>query len=208
MTNPSLKEFCNFYLPKNLIEKRTCFKSTDNPNVIDLLLTNKPRSFCNSDTLETGLSDFHKLTLTVLKTNFKNQLKQLLKLQEFFKWLFRADLIKLLSNNSTPEDDLIGFLDACKKSLDYHTPPKKKYITANQAPFMTKELNKEIIDRSSLRNKFPRFRLEENKKAYNKQRNRCITLVRNAKKSHYSNLDIKGINDNKQFWKIVKPLFS
>ena len=31
--------------------------------------------------------------------------------------LFRADLIKELSNNSIPEDDLIGFLDASKKSL-------------------------------------------------------------------------------------------
>ena len=82
------------------------------------------------------------------------------------------------------EDDLIGFLDACKKSLDYHTPPKKKYIRANQAPFMTKELNKEIMTRSRLRNKFLRFRCEENKKAYNEQRNqgnRCVKLVRNAK---------------------------
>ena len=85
--------------------------------------------------------------------------------------------MELLSNNSIPQDDLIGFLDACKKSLDYLAPPKKKYITANQASFMTKELNKEIMTRSRLRNKFPRFRLEENKKAYNEQRNRCITLV-------------------------------
>ena len=106
------------------------------------------------------------------------------------------------------EDDLIGFLDTCKKSLDYHPPPKKKYIRANQAPFMTKELNKEIMTRSRLRNKFLRFRCEENKKTYNKQRNRCVKLVRNTKKSHYSDFDIKGVNDKKKFWKIVKPLFS
>ena len=49
---------------------------------------------------------------------------------------------------------------------------------------MTKELNKEIMTRSRLRNKFLRFRCEENKKAYNEQRNqgnRCVKLVRNAK---------------------------
>ena len=39
--------------------------------------------------------------------NFKN----------FSNELFCADLIKELSNNSIPEDDLIGFLDASKKSL-------------------------------------------------------------------------------------------
>ena len=78
----------------------------------------------------------------------------------------------------------------------------------DQASFMTKELNKEIMIRSRLSNKFLRSRSEENKKAYNEQRNRCVTLVRNPKKSHYSNLDIKDVYDNKKFWKIVKPLFS
>ena len=85
MADPSLKEFCNLYSLKNLIKNLTCFINPGNPKVIDLLLTNKPRIFCNFDTLETGLSDFHKLTLTVLKTYFKKQSKQLSKLQEFFK---------------------------------------------------------------------------------------------------------------------------
>ena len=46
------------------------------------------------------------------------------------------------------------------------------------------------------------------KKAYNEQRNRCVKLVRSAKKAHYGNLSIKNVNDNKKLWKIVKPLFS
>ena len=87
ITDPSLKEFCYLYSLKNSIKKPTCFKSPDNPNVIDLLLTNRPSSFCNSDTLEAGPSDFHKLTLIVLKTYFEKSTKndQLSKLQEFFK---------------------------------------------------------------------------------------------------------------------------
>ena len=68
---------------------------------------------------------------------------------------------------------------------------------------MTKELIKEIMTRSRLRNKFLRFRSEENKKAYNEQRNRCVKLARNAKKSHYNNFDIKDVNASKNFWKIV-----
>ena len=101
-----------------------------------------------------------------------------------------------------------GFLGACKKSLDYQAPRKKKYTRANQAPFLTKEINKEIMTRSRLRNKFLRCRSDENKKAYNEQRNRCVKLVRSAKKAHYSNLSIKDVNDNKNILKIVKPLFS
>ena len=118
-----------------------------------------------------------------------------------------ANLIKELSNNSISEDDLIGSLEACIKSLGYHAPLKSKYFRANQTSFMTKELNKEVMTRSRLRNKFRPFRFEENKKAYNEQRNRYVTLLRNAKKSHFSNLDIKEVNDNKNFWKLVKPLF-
>ena len=74
MPNPSLKEFCYLYSLKNLIKNPTCFKNpADNPKVMDLLLTNRPRSFCNSVTLEARLSDFHKLTLTVLQTYFKKE---------------------------------------------------------------------------------------------------------------------------------------
>ena len=77
--------------------------------------------------------------------------------KNFSNELFRTDLIKELSNNSLPEDDLIGFLDACKKPLGCHALPKKKYIRASQVPFITKEINKETITRSRLRDKFLRY---------------------------------------------------
>ena len=121
---------------------------------------------------------------------------------------FRTNLINEISSSGILEGDLTGFLDACKKSLDYQAPRKKKYTRANQASFLTKEINKEILIRSILRNKFLRCRSDESKKAYNEQRNRCVKLVRSAKKAYYNNLSIKDVNDNKKFWKIVKPLFS
>ena len=67
---------------------------------------------------------------------------------------------------------------------------------ANQAPFMTKELNKEIMTRLRLRNRFLRFRSEENKKKYNEQWKHWVKLVRNAKKSNYSNFERMDV-DNK-----------
>ena len=72
MADTNVKDFCNSYFLKKLIKKPTCFKNPESPTTTDLILTNRPRSFCNSDTLETGLLDFHKLTVTVLKTFFKN----------------------------------------------------------------------------------------------------------------------------------------
>ena len=75
---------------------------------------------------------------------------------------FRTDLINEISRNGILEGDLTGFLDACKKSLDYPATRKKKYIRANQAPFLTKKINKEIMTRSRLRNKFLRCRSDKN----------------------------------------------
>ena len=50
------------------ISKPTCYKNPDNPSCIDLILTNCPNYFQNSSTFETRLSDFHKLTLTLFKS--------------------------------------------------------------------------------------------------------------------------------------------
>ena len=67
----SVKDFCDFYHLRSLINVPTCFKNYNNPTCIDLILTNRARSFQNSCTIETGLSDFHKMIVTVMKTTFR-----------------------------------------------------------------------------------------------------------------------------------------
>ena len=86
-----------------------------NPKTIDLILTNRPRSFCNSDTLKTGLPDFHKLTVTVLKMFFKRQSPNVISYQNYKNFSndsFGTNLINEISSNGILERDLIGFLDA------------------------------------------------------------------------------------------------
>ena len=69
-----MKDFCDIYNLQNLINEPTWFKSVQNPTSIDLILTNKSESVENSFALETGLSDHHKMVITVLKTHF-NKIK-------------------------------------------------------------------------------------------------------------------------------------
>ena len=66
----NLYNFMSVHNLKTLIKPKTCFKNPENPTCIDLILTDAPRSFQNSGVFETGLSDFHKLTITVLKQYF------------------------------------------------------------------------------------------------------------------------------------------
>ena len=85
---------------------------------------------------------------------------------------------------------------------------KKQYVRANQAPFMNKKINKEIMRRSRLRNKFLNTKSDIDRKAYNKQRNLCVSLIRSEKNNFFSNINTSDITDNKTFWKTVKPFFT
>ena len=55
--------FCAIYHLKSLVKESTCYKNLDKPACIDLILTNSPRQFQATLTLETGLSDFHKMSV-------------------------------------------------------------------------------------------------------------------------------------------------
>ena len=59
-----------------------------------------------------------------------------------------------------------------------------------------------------MRNKFLKTRSNEDKKAYNTQRNYCLALVRKAKKDYYNNLGSKNVTDNKTFSKLLNLFFS
>ena len=65
--------FCAIHKFKSLIKEPTCYKNHDDPTYIDLILTNWIQHFQASSILETGLSDFHKMILTVLKSEVPHQ---------------------------------------------------------------------------------------------------------------------------------------
>ena len=73
---------------------------------------------------------------------------------------------------------------------------------------MNKKLSKEIMKRSRLRNKFLNTKSDIDRKAYNKQHNYVVSLLRNEKMNFYSNLDAKVVTDDRTFWKTVKQRLS
>ena len=69
-TEPVLSEFLTNYDCKNLVNDKTCFKNPEYPRCIDLFITNSIMSFQNTTAVVTGLSDFHKMIVTVCKNSF------------------------------------------------------------------------------------------------------------------------------------------
>ena len=72
ISDSSMESFYTINNFKCIIKEPTCYKNPDNPTCIDLILTNCPKNFQESSTLETGISDFYKMVLTVFKSEAPN----------------------------------------------------------------------------------------------------------------------------------------
>ena len=68
---------------------------------------------------------------------------------------FRSDICKMNLNTTDLEGSMKTVFHIFNNK---HAPIKRKYIRANEAPFMTKDLHKGIMKRSKLRNKFLKSR--------------------------------------------------
>ena len=112
----------------------------------------------------------------------------------------------MTSENNGLEFD--RFKAALDEAIQRHAPIKKGYIRANQAPFINKNINKGIMKRPRLRNKFLYTKSDNDRKVCIKQRNLFVSLIRSEKKNFLSNINTSDITDNKTFWKTVKPFFT
>ena len=67
------------------------------------MITNVPRSFQSTCVVETGLSDFHMMTLTVMKKRFKKFQPKIINYRSYNNFrneAFRETLLKILSKEN------------------------------------------------------------------------------------------------------------
>ena len=66
--------FVKSIMKDNLIkDNKTCFKNPTKPTCTDLIVTNRPKGLQDTVVFETGLSDFHKMCVTVMKMYYAKQ---------------------------------------------------------------------------------------------------------------------------------------
>ena len=202
--NEPVETFCSSYNLHNLIKEKTCFKGP--PKCYDLILTNYKHNFQNTLVVTTGFSDFHKMTVTVLKTEFVKSDPIQINYRDYKKYNavnFSEDLWNRLNSDISFSKDYSKFQNVLGEVLNKHAPLKKKYLRANNSPFMTKQLRKMIMNRSRCKN------------AYFKNKTSCklgkilsVRVTQKVKREYFENLNINFVNENKTFWKTVKPYFS
>ena len=127
----AIKTFLVVHGLKNLVNVNTCFKSLEKPRCIDLFLTNNYRSFLNTCALSSGLSDFHNLVVTVMKTTFpKANPKKIFyrKYKNFDVSNFNNHLIHHLSAHAETRTSFKKFQEIILHELNIHAPWKKNLL--------------------------------------------------------------------------------
>jgi len=145
-TENTMIDFCDTYGLSNLIKEPTCYKNLKNPSCIDLILTNKTKSFQHSNVYETGLSDFHKLTVTVLKMSYQKLKPIIISYRDYKNYNndeFRKDLMENIYPNCSHLSEEI-FEKTFLHILNLHAPLKHKYIRGNQQPFLIKNYQRQL----------------------------------------------------------------
>ena len=155
-----MKNLCDINCLKRLIKGRTCFKYPDKPTCIDLIFPNRSKLLQHNNAFQTGLSNFHRLTVTEFKIGFQKLVIAYRDYKNFDDTKFRSDIVTAMFN----VDDFGIHESTIFNIFNLHVPKKKKYIRANEAPFMSKELLKAIMKRPRLKNIFLKHQSNTDKK--------------------------------------------
>ena len=97
---------------------------------IYLILTNSPRQFQATLTLETGLADFHKMTVAAFKSEFPHQKPKMISYRNykhFDRNNFEKEIKSTLIIQKISPKDFSAFKNIVLEALNLHAPLKTKY---------------------------------------------------------------------------------
>ena len=134
-------EFLNLNGLTSLIKKPICFMNPEKPTIIALILTNQSSCFQHSKVFEAGPSGFHLLTGTEFKMSFQKLQTKILNYKEYKNF-----------DKSSNTTDLHRFKKTVFCIFHKHAPIKRKYIRANGALSMTKDLHKANYEKIRTKN--------------------------------------------------------
>ena len=145
-----LTDFCDLFVLSNLVKVKACTKSMYG-TTLDIMLTNKPRNFYNTSAVITGLSECHKLIQSCSRAQFKRLSPKKIIYRDykmFDEAKFVPDVDQKMIKGSPYQhgEAFTVFSLVFRDVVDRNTPLKQKMVRGNNTPFMTKQLNKAIID--------------------------------------------------------------
>ena len=210
-----LKQFSIVHNLTQLIKEPTRIPSN---TLLDPLLTNVPNLVTESGVMDPFCSD-HKpvygcLDLTVTKsTTFKRTVWDL---QHANFELFRENLIEVDWDEVVEVDDpdtaAIRFTETFMEVAKQSIPSKTCTIRQGDKPWMHNQIRTEIRRRKRFHKKAKNTNSQDDWRKFRTQRNKVITLVREAKANHQNKIIVNINNPNdvspREWWKLCKSVYS
>ena len=210
-----LSQLCDSYDLKQLIKNPTCFKSLENPTLLDVILTSNPKSIKQTINIAIGISDFHNYISASTKIKCPTDEIKSVHYRSFKK--FSEE--KFIKDVESAPFHVSEIFDNANDQLWFHNsllldivnanaPKKQKFIKHKQLPYMNDNLRKAINVKASLCRKFQRTKTQENWDKFRKQRNLVNKLKRSSLNQYFQKNCNNTTNKNKHFWDIVKPFMT
>ena len=158
-----MKSFCENCGLKNLIRQPTYYKNPSNPVCIDLILINVPRSFQNTCVVETGLSDFHSMTLIVMRKSFKKNQPKIINYRSYKNFSnekYRETLISPLIVTERFEQRNEQHYDLRKNSQFTIPPIRTVYHGSESISFLGPKIWNILPDRLKNVNSIEAFKIQ------------------------------------------------
>ncbi len=197
----------------NLVKDPTCNKGK--PSLIDLIITNKPKRFTNTVSVDTELSDFHNLVCTSSKFHvnaYKSTTFNYRSYKHFNANSFINDIslvpYQVIDIFDDVDDSYWLWNELTLQVVNDHAPIKSRTIKGNRIPYMNGQLRRAINVRNMFKRKYNRCPNTINWKAYRQQRN-VVTKLRKKSMGNYLRDSCNNNNGKgKEFWNAIKPLIS
>ena len=158
---------------------------------------------------ETGFSDHHHLIYTILNSTYVKLPPKTIRYRKYKNFQmeeFQRELqIKL---SETTHADYQVLHSVIVNVLQKHAPLKQRVVRGNNKPHVKADLRRAIMKRTRLKKKANKTGNEEDIQKYKQQRNLIVNMNRKAKRDFYNSVDLNTANNDRKFWKPVKPMFS
>ena len=214
--NPNnLSNICDIYDLKQVIKGPTCFKSLENPTLLDIILTNSPNTIKKTINVALGISDFHNYISAATRMSCPSNEPKLIQYRSFKKFNENDYLNDLqvapfhVSQTFEDVDDQLWFHNTLLLDIiDKNAPQKQRIVKCNQLPYMNDNLRKAINVKASLRRKFNKNRSQVNWEKFRKQRNLVNKLKKTSLQKYFNDKCNDSNNKGKHFWQVVKPFMT
>ena len=210
-----LTQVCDNFDLRQIVKEPTCFKSVDNPSLLDIILTNCPRSITSSINLPLGISDFHNFISAATKIKRPSNEPRTINyrtMKNFNEDVYKQDLEIApfhVSHIFDDVDDKMWFHNNLLANIiEKNAPMKQKTIKTKQLPYMNDQLRKAINVKANLRRKFHKIHNQQSWEKYRKQRNLVNKLKRKSLQKYFEENCNSDNNKGKHFWEIVKPFMT